>query len=416
MEHKVMFLSFIFIIYSFLGWLFESLRTSIKERKIVNRGMLNLPFVIVYGLAAVMIQIAFFDTRNFILIFIGSTIYTSFLELSAGKVLEVFNKGRWWDYSNKKFNIEGYICLQMSLLWGLLGTISFLYFNPLLLKLFNYLNYFAFKIVIISILIAMVIDFIISYLSLSKSKNNKVVSTKFNKQLSNDIFNRVAGAYPIINKNKKTFSQDSFNIYKFLIYLIVGGVIGCLCEMVFCRFTMHRWMSRSSLLYGEISLVWGIALAIFTTFLHMYRNKSPIFIFIYGLLLGTAFEYICGSFCEYFYNYAFWSYWHLPLNINGRIQLVFALIWGFAALVYIKYVSKYLDKVIEKIPEKIGKTCVTIIVLLLILDTCISITAGIRFSERQKHLPPSNPIEELCDKYYSDEYMLNRFKNLKLGS
>ena len=175
MEHKVMFLSFIFIIYSFLGWLFESLRISIKERKIVNRGMLNLPFVIVYGLAAVMIQIAFFDTRNFILIFIGSTIYTSFLELSAGKVLEIFNKGRWWDYSNKKFNIEGYICLQMSLLWGLLGTISFLYFNPLLLKLFNYLNYFAFKIVIISILIAMVIDFIISYLSLSKSKNNKVV-------------------------------------------------------------------------------------------------------------------------------------------------------------------------------------------------------------------------------------------------
>ena len=414
MGHKVMFLTFIFIVYSFLGWLFESLKTSIKEKRIVNRGMLNLPFVIVYGLAAVIISIAFFDTRNILLIFIGSTIYTSFLELTAGKVLEIFNKGRWWDYSKFKFNIEGYICLPMSLLWGALGTIGFLFINPLLLQLFNLINYPIIKIILLGICIVMVVDFIISYLSLTRTKETKVVDTKINKQLSKDIYERVANAYPIINKNKKTFSKDAFNIYKFLIYFFIGGVVGCLFEMVFCRFTMHRWMSRSSLIFGEISLVWGIGLALFTTFLHMYRNKSSIFLFIYGVILGTSFEYLCGAFCEYFYGYCFWDYHHLPLNVNGRIQIVFALIWGLVSVLYIKYVYTHLNKLLERINERVGKIVVTVGLILIMFDILISVTAGIRFSERRENLPPSNVVEELCDKYFTDDFMTNRFKNLKV--
>ena len=414
MEHKIVFLSFIFIIYSFLGWVIESTRMAIKTKKLINRGMLNLPFVIVYGLGAVLINIAFFDTNNFLYVFLGSMIYASFLELSAGKVLEAFNHRKWWDYSRFKLNLDGYISLPTSILWGLLGSITYLYLNPLLVKLFYIIYYKILKIVIISILMGMVVDFIISYLSLTKDKNTKIIDSKSKKGLSNEIYNRVIDAYPIINKNKKTFSKDTFNIYKFLIYLVIGGVIGCLCEMVFCRFTMHRWMSRSSLLYGEISLVWGIALAIFTTFLYMHKKKNPIFIFVYGFILGTSFEYLCGSFCEYFYGYSFWSYKHLPFNINGRVQLNFAFIWGFASLIYIKFICGWLDKMIEKIPEKIGKTVVTIVVILLIFDILISIEAGIRFSERRKHEPPSNPIEEICDKYYTDEYMTNRFKNLKI--
>jgi uncharacterized membrane protein len=414
MEHKVIYLAFIFILYSFFGWLIESIRTSIKNKKAVNRGMLNLPFVIVYGLTAIIISVASFDTRNVLLIFVGSTIYSTFMELSAGKLLEVFNKGKWWDYSNRFLNLGGYVALMPSLVWGVLGTVSFLYINPLLLKLFNLIDYNVLKISIFSILILMVIDFIVSYLSLTKNKNNKVVNSKNKINLSNEVFNRVVEAYPIINKNKNVFSKDAFNIYKFLIYLIIGGILGCMCEMVFCRFTMNQWMSRSSLLYGEISLVWGLGLALFTSFLHMYRNKSSLFIFIYGTILGTSFEYLCGSFCEFLYGYSFWSYKHLPLNINGRVQIIFALIWGFVALIYIKYVYKRLNNLLERIPQRVGKIVVTSLVLVLILDISISITAGIRFSERRRYLPPSNVVEEFCDKHYTDEYMTTRFKNLKI--
>ena len=413
MEHKMVYLLFIFIVYSFVGWFFESLLTSIKEKRFVNRGMLNLPFVIVYGITAMVISVAFYDTTNIILIFIGSCIYSSIIELSAGKLLELLNKGRWWDYSKKPFNIDGYICLEVSIVWGLLGIVSCLLVNPLLANIFNMCNYYVLRIIVMVVLIAMVIDFIISYISLIRDKSSKIVKSKHTTNLLNHTFNRIVYAYPI-KKNNNTFSRDSFNTYKFLLYLIVGGVLGCLCEMVFCRFTMHKWMSRSSLLFGEISLVWGLALAIFTAFLHMHRKESSLFIFVYGLLLGTSFEYFCGSLCEYLYNYAFWSYKHLPLNINGRIQLVFALIWGVVAVVYIKYVYKFLNKLIEKIPESFGKVFITVITILLLADVAISTTAGIRFNERRENLPPSNIVEEYCDKYFTDEYMLNRFKNLKL--
>ena len=414
MEHKITFLMFIFVIYSFIGWLFESLAISIEQKKIVNRGMLNLPICVVYGLTAIIFSIAFFDTKNIILIFIGSMIYATFMELVAGKILEAFNKGRWWDYSKKKFNLDGYVCLSTSLIFGLLGVLVMLVINPLLYKLFVIINYPILRIVLLSILIAVVVDFIITYVSLLRVNNNKVVNYKKNKWLSKRVFNRVASAYPIINKNKQTFSNDAFNVYKFLIYFVIGGILGCLCEMVFCRFTMHRWMSRSSLLFGEISLVWGLAIALFTIFLHMFRNKNNLFIFLYGVILGTSFEYLCGSFCEFFYGYAFWSYKHIPFNVNGRIQLTFALIWGAAAFIYIKFVYKYANKLIKKIPEEGGKIVVTIVTILLIFDVMISTTAGIRFSERRKELPPSNILEEFCDKYFTDDYMLNRFKNLKL--
>ena len=413
MESKIVYLAFIFIIYSCLGWILESVFMSIKKKKFINRGVLNGPFILTYGISLVILSIAFFDTKNIPLILIGSLIYTTFLQLTSGKLLLSFKMGRWWDYSKKMFNLEGLICPSMSLLWAFLSTISLLTINPLLTDLLNMMNYTVVKIVLMSILIIILIDFIISYMSLTKD-NKKVIKSKTAKSISSEIYNRVSDAYPSVN-DKKTFDADSFNVYKFFIYLILGGCLGCFCEMIFCRLTMGIWMSRSSLVYGEISLVWGIAFAIFTTYLHSYRGKSSLFVFIYGLILGTAFEYLCGAFCEYIYGYSFWDYNHLPLNINGRVQLVFALIWGFSALIYIKFVYKRINNLLVKIPEKLGKIVVSSLVVILILDIALSIMAGIRFSERQLGYAPSNIIEEFCDKHFTDDFFKNRFKTLKVA-
>ena len=413
MENKIVYLAFIFLIYSFLGWVIESLILSIINKRFINRGVLTGPFVITYGVAAILLSIAFFDTTSIPLIFIGSLIYTTFIQLTAGKILTAFKLGRWWDYSHIKFNLEGLICLQGSLAWALLSTIGLLVLNPLLHNLFIQFDYSIIKIVLIVILILLIVDFIISYLSLTKKNANKVINSKSSSSISNDVIKRISLAYPTI-KSKKVFSEDTFNIYKFFIYLGFGGFLGCMCEMVFCRITMGIWMSRSSLLYGEISLVWGLAFALFTTYLHMYRKQSSLFVFIYGLVLGTAFEYLCGSFCEYLYGYSFWDYNHLPLNINGRVQIVFVIIWGFSALIYIKFVYKFINSLIIKIPEKIGKTIISILIIVLLLDISISVFAGIRFSERHKGYPPSNYLDELCDKYYTDEYLQRRFKTLKI--
>ena len=86
------------------------------------------------------------------------------------------------------------------------------------------------------------------------------------------------------------------------------GLIGDLVETVFCRITIGRWMSRSSVVWGPFSIVWGLGFALFTAILYQHRKKSDSFLFIAGTVLGGAFEYLCSVFTEMVFGTIFWDY------------------------------------------------------------------------------------------------------------
>ena len=117
-----------FFIYSFLGWAWESAYVSIKNKKLVNRGFINGPLCTIYGAGAVTIYLLLrpFE-KNLALLYLGGVITATALEYVTGWIMETVFHTRWWDYSNKKFNLHGYISLASSLLWGA--------FSILLLKL-----------------------------------------------------------------------------------------------------------------------------------------------------------------------------------------------------------------------------------------------------------------------------------------
>lgn len=120
-----------FTIYSFLGWVCETTYCSIGQRKFVNRGFLNGPFCPIYGfgaLAVITILSPFVD--NIPLLFITSIIVTSVLEYVTSFILEKMFNMSWWDYSNYKFNINGRVCLQNSLMFGLLSLFVMLILHP----------------------------------------------------------------------------------------------------------------------------------------------------------------------------------------------------------------------------------------------------------------------------------------------
>ena len=117
---SVLDLIFIFLIYSVIGWVLEVVAVAIKEGKFVNRGITNGPMCPIYGLCSIIILLITRDVENIFGIFLASVIYGTFLEFLTGKILEKIDKARWWNYSKKKFNFDGYICLEYSLLWGVL--------------------------------------------------------------------------------------------------------------------------------------------------------------------------------------------------------------------------------------------------------------------------------------------------------
>ena len=136
MELNFYTLCVIYLVYSFLGWVAETVVATIKGRAFVNRGVASGPFCFVYGTAAVLMAVGFADLRSTpVALFLGCMANATVVEWVTAKLLERMHRRRWWDYSDKKFNLDGYVCLQYSVLWGLLGMASVLWGNVLLLRL-----------------------------------------------------------------------------------------------------------------------------------------------------------------------------------------------------------------------------------------------------------------------------------------
>ena len=112
-------LLWIFFLYAFLGWCTEVSYAALRTGKFVNRGFLNGPVCPIYGCGVVVVLAGLEPLKgNFVLLFLGSVVLTSALEWATGFVLEKLFRQRWWDYSDKPFNLGGYICLEFSVMWG----------------------------------------------------------------------------------------------------------------------------------------------------------------------------------------------------------------------------------------------------------------------------------------------------------
>ena len=110
-----------FFIYCFFGWIFESTYVSAKTGHFVNRGFLRLPLLPLYGTGAVMMLWVSLPVKDSLfLVYLAGVIAATILEYVTGWGMEKLFKMKYWDYSNQKFNVKGYICLSSSIAWGFL--------------------------------------------------------------------------------------------------------------------------------------------------------------------------------------------------------------------------------------------------------------------------------------------------------
>ncbi|MFA6940210.1 MAG: putative ABC transporter permease [Clostridiaceae bacterium] len=129
-----------FIIYSFIGWVTEVSYHIYKLKNFANRGFLYGPICPIYGGTAVIL--IFFLTpysNNEFITFFGGALIASIIEYGTGYAMEKMFHAKWWDYSDEKFNIKGYICLKFSILWGFMSLIFIKYVNPNISNITYYL-------------------------------------------------------------------------------------------------------------------------------------------------------------------------------------------------------------------------------------------------------------------------------------
>lgn len=121
-----------FLLYAFLGWCCEVIFCTVNTGKLVNRGFLYGPLCPIYGFGGLLFVLLLGRAESLVLIYLGSVVLASALELVAGFLLKQLFKISWWDYSDEPFNVRGYICLKFSLLWGVAGLVLLRVVQPLL--------------------------------------------------------------------------------------------------------------------------------------------------------------------------------------------------------------------------------------------------------------------------------------------
>lgn len=214
-------------------------------------------------------------------------------------------------------------------------------------------------------------------------------------------------------KTEKPFAYG-YNFYKIFWIFFIFCIVGDLIEVVFCRFSMGRWMSRSSLLYGPFSIVWGFGGVMLTILLRDLARKRDMYIFLSGTILGGVYEYLCSLLAETVFGVRFWDYSKYSFNIQGRINLQFCFFWGLIALVWVKDIYPRVSRWIEKIPKNAGTPLTWVLVVFMSVNMLLSASALIRFGERQETIAAEGKLDEFLDEHYPDEWMIQRYSNMKL--
>lgn len=212
---KIFFTYFIlFLIYSFIGWLIEVIVTLKSDKRFVNRGFLLGPYCPIYGTSSIIMILYLSKYQdNFITVFLLAVVICSVMEYLVSYIMEKLFKARWWDYTNRRFNINGRVCLENSIWFGLLGVLLIYVINPFLYNLILKISDNVLFIIGAFLLIMFIIDLIISLNITFKIKST--ISKLIKKDSTEDFNHKIKEMITskLLNRRLiKAFPKVRFNI------------------------------------------------------------------------------------------------------------------------------------------------------------------------------------------------------------
>lgn len=438
-------LLWLLFLYSFLGWAAETAIASGKRRTFANRGFFSGPVCFIYGISAVAMTVFLGELQSRpVFLFLGCCALATLIEWCTGKLLERMNHRRWWDYSSLPWNFDGYVCLPYSVLWGILGTLAVLFGNELLTVVYALLPRLLGRLAVwilcgISLLDLLASLFtihherkssnaspteaIIGYVCRTPAANAEKIEqvqsglrswrTRLGAGILTRVERRMERAYDLEQAEPAAAEHSGCTPLLLFQLFFIGSLLGDITETIFCRITAGVWMSRSSLVWGPFSIVWGLAIALATALLHRDISKPDRHIFLIGTVLGGAYEYLCSVFTELFFGKVFWDYSDIPFNLGGRINLLYCFFWGIAAVVWIKVCYPRLARWLSRIPQLPNLLITLCLVVFMAVNMLTSSLALIRYDQRSKDIPARHQWQQVMDRFFDDDRMAVIYPNAK---
>lgn len=452
-----------FVIFSFFGWVASSFRSLLLEKKFSNNGFLTSPFCPMYGFSAVICYTALKQFENSkLILFIGSTLILSALMVVVGVLVEKTLKFKPWDFSSSKFSMGNYITFPYALFLGLLGMLLVGLIIPVLRTAVEAIPFWVSLILVLCFCGIIVIDYVFSMITtirllrrIAKLKNSSELMDKgateveiqeleenYNRLFTENILRkRLAHAYPDlthmayvkqINAKIEEIKQDNMKEYtqtfeskedkpfaygfcftKLFYLFMIGSFIGTILETIWAFCVDGHFEMRVGMVYGPFIPVYGGGACFLTAALYKLYKLNDTLVFVISAFVGAGFEYFCSWLQEQMFGTVSWDYSDTPFNLDGRTNLMYALIWGFLGLVWVRYLYPWTAKLIEKIPKRAGAIITTFLIVFMAFNGFMSVTATARWSQRTEGVPASNSFEEYLDEKFDNEKMEFLFPGMK---
>lgn len=445
MTYSLYELLFFFLAYSVIGWAAGTVAAAVREKKFIDVGFLYGPYCPAYGIVAVLFALFLTELKDrLVFLFLGGTVLSFIVTLGTGFVLERIFHRKWWDYSRRRFQFGGHVNIPYVILWGILAVVCVNIGNPLLMDFVRLFPRMVGEIVLLAAGIIILLDLIgtiVGILSLrlyikkasvlySVSESLQNVADTMGEGLTGWTLKHLNKAYPLLDarslvkakldeekrleeaKERAGVFAVGCSFYKLVCLFFLGSFLGDITETIFCYVTAGELMSRSSVVYGPFSIVWGFGCVLLTAILYQYRTRSDGYIFLFGTVLGGAYEYFCSVFTELVFGTVFWDYSKIPFNLGGRINLLYCFFWGIAAVVWLKVLYPLFSGWIEKIPKKAGIVLTWIMIVFMIFNMAVSAFAMARYSVRNAiGAEAETTLDIFMDEHFPDERMERIYPN-----
>ena len=424
----------IFYIYSFAGWCAGVAANAMRRKRFINTGFLNLPLCPVYGTIGIVFSIFLPELEDhWFFLALGGSVLAAVVIVVTGVILEHVFGRKWWDYSKTRFQFQGYLNYQHLLGFAVGAVLCTKVLNPLLLDLVHRIPEAAEDVLLLLMGLLFLADTVCcgaAVLSLHRTVRMmrftgrvQEFTDDFGNALTRHVQRRMERSYPNLEirkildtpareKDREVFARGCC-FYKLAGLFFIGSFLGDLVETIFCYVRSGVLMSRSSVVYGPFSIVWGFGCALLTAFLYKYREKSDRYIFVYGTVLGGAYEYICSALSELVFGTVFWDYSEIPFNLGGRINLLYCFFWGIAAVVWLKILYPILSSWIEKLPVRTGTVLTWVMVVFMTVNMAISALALYRYDTRREQPEAQNGLERFLDTHFDDARMEKIYPDAK---
>ena len=201
----------LFLLYSFAGWVMETTWVSWCNKKLVDRGFLIGPYCPIYGCGAILI-ILFLKRFSYspVLLFLSTVVLCGGLEYFASWCMEKVFKARWWDYSNRKFNIKGRICLRNLIAFGIMGLAVIYLINPYFEIWIEYLDERHINILALLLWTIFIMDFVVSTIVVYGFRK---VTEKVNREKVTDNTEQITKMVRELLSQRSIFHRRFINAY-----------------------------------------------------------------------------------------------------------------------------------------------------------------------------------------------------------